>query len=101
MAGGAVRVTCHVLKHLDNRGLTVALEGYRSSFDQLDGESAAITHQIVYDHVPCDVEQASCTVRDAAGRTFRDVARLHVTGCQDSQLEPDGAQRGAGRNERR
>lgn len=81
MAGNAVGVTCRVPRHPDNRGLTVGIDGYRSSYVQLDGEAARVTHLVTYEHVPCEAGDAYCVLADAGGRTWRAAEPVLVSGC--------------------
>lgn len=63
-ARGSAWITCRALRDERNRGLTVGIAGYRSSYVQLDGEAAAITHQILFEHIPCDSGDAFCDLVD-------------------------------------
>lgn len=80
-AGGAVRVTCKVPKDATNRGLTVGIRNYRSSFVQLDGEAAPITTEITYERVPCDGEEVFCTLVDNQPKEYTVTASLIINGC--------------------
>lgn len=84
--GGSIRITCSVPRHPDNRWLHVGAfydDGapYRDATDQLDGESARVTHTMLVEHVPCDVGMVMCAVEDNLGRVYRDVRPLVVAGC--------------------
>jgi hypothetical protein len=78
LEGGSVRVRCRVPPDEANRRLQIALEGYRYSEVPLAGSGGPITTEVTYDHVPCDVEQASCTVLTAMGAQRRITAGLIV-----------------------
>jgi hypothetical protein len=81
MAGGALRVTCVVPRDARNRQLSVALSDYTSSSRQLDGDQARITHEFIFSHVPCVVEDAACQVVGTDGSL---IAKQHieVVGCE-------------------
>lgn len=81
MPGDAIRVTCTVPKHPDNRRLLIALPGYSSSDRPIDGSDAAITHRMIFQHVPCDVELAACVVVDNLGKEYPATTQIRVAGC--------------------
>ena len=66
LEGQPVRVQCRVPLSPANRRLIVALEDYRYSEVPLS-ENGPVTTEITYEHVPCDVERASCTIVTASG----------------------------------
>ncbi len=90
MAGGSAWITCRVPRHAENRGVTIGIVDYRSSFDQIDGEAGAITHQILFNKIPCGVGDAYCDLVD--NRAQHSVVRvpLQVAGC-DEGSEAQGA----------
>lgn len=69
--GNAVRVQCRVPLNAANRRLQIALEGYRYSEVPLLGDAGPMTTEVTYDHVPCEVEAASCTVLTDTGTLRR------------------------------
>lgn len=81
LEGGAVRLTCRVARHPDNRWLALGLANYRESRLDLDGEAAPVTHVVLYEHVPCGTGEAYCAVGHVRGVPL--VARhpLLVAGC--------------------
>lgn len=81
MAGGTVRVTCRVPRHPENRRLTIGLSNYRESQRDLEGEYAPVTHEVTYEHVPCETDLAYCAVEDSAGRGAVARQNLTVAGC--------------------
>lgn len=82
-AGGAVRITCTVPKHEDNRWLTIGISGYRTSTFQLDGDSAAITHTFLVQKVPCETPIAICVVEDNLGKTYAATRELGIARCEN------------------
>ena len=81
MAGGAIRVTCRVPRHPENRKLTIGLHNYRESQLDLEGEYAPVTHEILYDHIPCETDVAYCIVEDGVGRGAIARQNINVAGC--------------------
>jgi len=79
--GGAVRITCRVQPDAENRKVEFGVDGYTSSTRDLDGESARITHEWTFEHVPCGAGPAFCTVTRADRKSRRVVAPLEVVGC--------------------
>jgi len=80
--GGSVWVTCKVPQNAENRGLTMTIEGMRSHFIQLEGDSAPITHQFLFKEVPClgeDYIVASCTIHPSEQRMIQYIPRI---GCE-------------------
>lgn len=71
MAGDAVRIRCIVERDAENRWLAIGLVAYRVSWIQLEGEGARRTHEVVYQHVPCEAIEAFCVVEDSRGRSRR------------------------------
>jgi hypothetical protein len=82
-AGGAIRIRCRVVHDAHNRRLILALEGYRTSEWQLDGEAAPALFERVLEHVPCGVEQASCTLINDQEMGYRATAKIVVAGCDN------------------
>lgn len=82
MKGGAVRVTCTVPRHPDNRRLDVMLPGYTESSRTLDGEDSRVTWEFVFTHIPCEVETAVCRVVRITGAANAR-APISVQGCDD------------------
>ena len=78
-AGGAIRVTCRVPRDDRNRGLEMGIGGYTSHFVQLNGSDSAITHEQLFQHIPCNVDTAFCALNsDQMIRT----ATFQVSGCE-------------------
>lgn len=67
MAGAAVRVTCRVPADARNRGLTIAIADYRSSFVQINGEAGPVTSEILFERIPCAAGPAVCDLTDNQG----------------------------------
>lgn len=76
--GNAVRVRCRVPLNPQNRRLQIALDDYRYSEVPIDGEHGPVTTEVVYDHVPCEVAEASCTVWGETGAMRRVQTNLTV-----------------------
>lgn len=81
MAGSAIRVTCHVPRNAANRWLEVAISDYVVEGRQLDGEDAKITHEFIFDHIPCVAEYAVCAVKDQFGTVQQVHRTFQVAGC--------------------
>lgn len=77
----AVRVYCRVPHRAENRTLTIELENYRSSGYDLDGENAPQLFERLYEHVPCEVTRATCSVVDALGKVTVAATSLQPAGC--------------------
>lgn len=76
--GGSLTVTCKVPKDARNRQLEIAIVGYTSHIEPLNGENAPSVRQMVFTRVPCGVEEAWCVVNG------EDVAKAKfmVGGCE-------------------
>lgn len=81
LAGQSIRITCVIPQRPENRKLVIAVEGYKESEYQLDGEASPGIFQRVYDLVPCDVEAVSCTLVESSGKTTRAALPVYVSGC--------------------
>lgn len=81
MSGQAVRVTCLVQHRSENRKLIMQIEGYRTSEWTLDGDAAPGVFEVIYEHVPCDVSTASCTLIEDTGKMRVASTPLYVGGC--------------------
>lgn len=84
LANQAVRVTCLVQHRAENRRLIMQIEGYRSSEWELEGEAAPGMFEVLYEHVPCGTEAASCTLIESTGKATRAALPIEVHGCQDT-----------------
>lgn len=84
LAGSALRLTCRVPRDADHRWLDMGIAGLRTSGVPLDGESAAVTHPMLIEHVPCGEEEAFCLVQGATGKPQQVVTRFVVSGCDDN-----------------
>lgn len=82
LANGAMRVTCLVMHRAENRKLIMQIEGYRTSEWELEGESAPGVFEVLYEHMPCGVEIASCTLVETTGKTTRVILPIQVSGCE-------------------
>lgn len=80
MAGSSVRIACQVPRQADNRWLEIALVPYRSSGVQLDGDQAPITHEVIYEHVPCAVTEADCILSTTTRKHYATQTVL-IAGC--------------------
>lgn len=76
--GGSLTVTCKVPKDARNRQLEIAIVGYTSHIEPLNGEDAPSVRQMVFTRVPCGVDEAWCVVNN------EDVAKAKflVGGCE-------------------
>ncbi len=81
LVNSSIRITCVVPHRPENRKLIVAVEGYRTSEYQLDGESAPGVFQNLYDWVPCGVQAVSCTLIESTGKAYRAALPVQVGGC--------------------
>lgn len=88
MKGEMIRVICKVPRNVENRGLTLGVENEMSSYRQLDGEAAVITHTLNVDHITCDAGLAYCDLTTSNGKTRRVAQRIKVLGCSTSDDEP-------------
>lgn len=85
-AGGDIRITCHVPRDPDNRGLEVGVEGYRSSFFDMEGADAPITFEVWVKRMPCGASSAYCFLKSNGAKVDQFVRqRLLVVGCEDGQ----------------
>lgn len=82
MVGGMIRASCKVPKDPSNRSIDIALIPYRSSTRPMDGDRAAITYDMVFEHIPCDVNTVACTLTNDTGGVFRASLPVEVSGCQ-------------------
>lgn len=76
--GGSLTVTCKVPKDARNRQLEIAIVGYTSHIEPLNGAGAPSMRQMVFTRVPCGVDEAWCVVNN------EDVAKAKflVGGCE-------------------
>ena len=81
MAGGAIRVTCSVPRHADNRWLVIGVEGTRQSGSQIDGENGPSIKDLLVEGIPCDAGPAYCEVTRNNGKTYRAERAIVVAGC--------------------
>lgn len=81
LANASVRITCVVEHRAENRKLVIAVDGYRESEYELEGEAAPGIFTAQYDHVPCGVERVSCTLVEASGKIARATLPIRVSGC--------------------
>lgn len=81
MHGSSLRVTCRVPRHPDNRLLEIALDPYRSSWRQLDGEDSMVTHDMMFPHVPCEVFRAVCVLTTNEMKQHYAIKDVQVVGC--------------------
>lgn len=85
-AGGDVRITCHVPRDPDNRGLEVGIENYRSSFFDMEGADAPITYEVWVKRMPCEAGAAYCFLKSNGAKVNQVVRqRLIVSGCEEGQ----------------
>jgi len=84
MAGNSERVTCSVARNEENRGLTIGIENYTSSFAQIDGEAGRVTYEVWFKKVPCEAGAAYCQLVDSRGRIMLSHASITVAGCDES-----------------
>ncbi len=82
MAGAAAWVTCKVPRDARNRGLTVGIADYRSSWVQIDGEAGPATSQILFERIPCGVGDAYCDLIDNQGTHAGARQPLEIAGCE-------------------
>lgn len=82
LAGQAIRIYCFVEHAPQNRVLTLAVEGYRTSTWELEGEDAPRVYERLFEHMPCGVDTVSCTLTTEMGRQHRVARPIHVTGCE-------------------
>ena len=82
LVNGAIRITCTVPRHPDNRWLSIGVPGMSSSTRQLDGESAAITHTMTVTHLECGVTEVVCDVEDNLERHYQAQTSITVAGCE-------------------
>lgn len=85
MAGNAARITCKVPREERNRGVTIGIANYRSSYDQIDGLDGAITHQVLFEHIPCDAGDAYCDLEDNLHGHTQARQGFQVAGCGDGR----------------
>ncbi len=83
MAGQAMRVQCRVPRDADNRLLEASLSNYQISQRPLEGEQAAVTHDFLFDHIPCVVDVASCAVRAVNHKDAIASVSIQVAGCEE------------------
>lgn len=83
--GATLRVTCKVPRDDRNRGLTINLEGYTSTYIQLEGSASPVTFVRDFSKVPCEVEEVSCKVvrNDSIVEVSRQPVRVICSGGQD------------------
>lgn len=82
MVGGAVRVTCIVPRVASNRGVTAAIENYRSMYDQLNGEASRITHEFLFERIPCEIGDAVCTLETSNEKPTIARQAIQVANCE-------------------
>lgn len=81
MAGGTIKITCHVpaLPPASQDTLEVGVEGYTTSVFQIHG--TPWTKEVFVQKIPCDVDTAFCaTVTDKDTRIAKQL--ILVAGCQ-------------------
>jgi hypothetical protein len=79
---GAIRVTALVERHLDNTALTFTAECpdyLRRSRVQLDGDTAARSHTVVFEHLPACVYEISATLHRRDGDDLVELREARVT----------------------
>jgi|SRR5579864_8677189 len=81
MVGNSATITCRVAQNDNNRGLFLGVRGYASSYHQLDGERAPITHRAEFHKVPCEAEATFCELVDAYENRITVAQPLIVAGC--------------------
>lgn len=84
LPGGTIRLTCHVPKDADHRLLRMGIEGLRTSERELEGDRAAITHQMYIDHIPCGYDAAFCLVTGATGKPKQASDGFVIGGCEST-----------------
>jgi hypothetical protein len=80
-AGGAIRLTCRVTPHADNRKLHMGFGLWTESYRELEGADAKITWEHTFNKVPCDPGPAYCIVVKNDGRISQSALDVEVKGC--------------------
>lgn len=81
MAREAMRVVCTVPKDAQNRGLTISVENYSSSFEQLDGDQSRVTHERLISHMPCDAGDVGCRLQTSGKPDAVAIQSIVIAGC--------------------
>lgn len=81
LQGRTIRVICHVPLDERNRWLTVGVENYLGSGQGLEGENAAITFEVPFDHMPCEATAVYCAVDRNDGTHDRVAQKIHMVNC--------------------
>ena len=81
VVGGNVRITCRVPRNPKNRAVVFGFEDWTTTSRQLYGEESPITHQILFEGVPCDPGELFCAVLRADGKDRKVVVPFKVVGC--------------------
>jgi hypothetical protein len=81
LSGGSVKVTCMVPRNSHNRRLVIQLPEYRTSERELRGEEAPRVVDMMFDHIPCHVEEAVCAVENDTGHIQAARVSIEVRGC--------------------
>jgi hypothetical protein len=79
-AGKNAWVVCTVPRAPQNRGVTAHME-FRSMFDQLDGDRAAITHRFLFERIPCTADEAQCVLEAQGERPQVAKVSFTLAGC--------------------
>lgn len=83
MVGQNVGMTCRVTPDPENRKLIMGFKMWQASERDLDGASAPITWNMIFNKVPCEPGEAFCAVQRTDGKTFRVTTEIVVAGCNN------------------
>lgn len=82
LVGQNVGLTCRVTPHADNRQLKMGFRLWQQSARELEGASAPVTWNFIYQRVPCDTGEPFCEVTRADGQVLTATATMVVAGCE-------------------
>lgn len=80
MAGSTLRLTCRVTPHPDNRKLRAGFTNWTETERDLKGAEAPITHQFMWNRVPCEPGEGFCTLVRTT-EVKRSALNIEVTNC--------------------
>lgn len=82
-AGQALRITCSVARHPNNRWVEFGIVNFRSSGQSIEGEDSMVTYQYTFTHVPCEAGPAYCAVQTSDGKTQVAQQPFRVLNCEE------------------
>lgn len=82
--GGNVWVTCRVVRHADNRNITVGMPYHRLTDYQINGAKAPSMYRFLVQEVPCLAQaEASCVLKTNMDKTLMARRPIIVVGCDN------------------